>query len=769
MRSPMMVWRRMKAHSSASRAAGLLMMASGIATLPTSWSAAACASWRSSSPSIPARRAISLASSATPSWWSPRSGWRSASARRRTSLLWRPAVARPECFWAYMASSALRIPSVASPVSWGISTEPKAAETSKPSPVSESAAHAACSGVLVACVGSDAGRVAAGPVGAAGERRDGLREGGAEALEQGVAGLVAEGVVVVLEAVEVEEREDDRRVGADGADPAVEVDQQLAAIAESREPVGGGLCLELAPAGTKGRTAGGDQQQRERDAGEREGPETGDEARRGRRRACDDEPVVDVAGCPADAPVGHEAAVDLRDAGATGGAGQPDEAPVVRIAEPGPDALGIRAVDDHAAGGAVDDAELGVRGAAHGAPEALDRHLEMHDGPLPPVPRRHRRRVGAAAFLRVRRDVRQRLVRLAEAQREGRREERRLRLRRGELLRPGDPPADDARQLRAVGVDEARLADARRIQLLEVPEMVDDVAQGTAVATHLLGARSRGGEELGEGRGVGGEQDHRLRAREVALERPAVRLGLGDERALELRPIAVAVQLRHPEGGRNENHADDERDKSWYPHAAVLGRSRANLRAQPRRTALEGLTEPDAPVAERRESRHRALVDTRAGHECEVRRRRDAVAHPGVVGDEKRAGRPAADEALQRRDLGGGHVAGVLEHDAPVQQSVDGREGRWRPPPHVRAVGRVDALVDRAADRRIAPRVVVELRQLAARPARDLGERPRGGVRRRLARARHRKAGGRGGGDGDGGAQPRQRHAGASLGGAGRT
>ena len=41
MRSPMSVWRRMKAHSSSSSGPGLLRIASGMATLPTSCSSAA--------------------------------------------------------------------------------------------------------------------------------------------------------------------------------------------------------------------------------------------------------------------------------------------------------------------------------------------------------------------------------------------------------------------------------------------------------------------------------------------------------------------------------------------------------------------------------------------------------------------------------------------------------------------------------------------------------------------------------------------------------
>jgi len=63
-------------------------------------------------------------------------------------------------------------------------------------------------------------------------------------------------------------------------------------------------------------------------------------------------------------------------------------------------------------------------------------------------------------------------VNLPEVQREGRREERRLLLHGGQILWPRDLAAHRAGKLLAVGVDEARLAEARRVQLLKIAELM---------------------------------------------------------------------------------------------------------------------------------------------------------------------------------------------------------------------------------------------------------------------------------------------------------
>ena len=80
------------------------------------------------------------------------------------------------------------------------------------------------------------------------------------------------------------------------------------------------------------------------------------------------------------------------------------------------------------------------------------------------------------------------------------------------------------------GVDEARLADARRVQLLQVAELCVTSARLRPLAAHLLRARAGLGEHVGERGRVRGEQDDRARAREVILQRAAVLVGLGDER-----------------------------------------------------------------------------------------------------------------------------------------------------------------------------------------------------------------------------------------------
>ena len=152
-----------------------------------------------------------------------------------TSLLWRPADMRPACFWAYMRWSAIRSASAGSVASCGSRIEPYEQPIEKPSPDSDSAAAAertSCSGS--SAPGSISTQNSSPPIRNALPRRS--RQAArlrAEPDEQGVAGGVAEGVVVVLEAVEVEQRQHDG-----GAVELLDRRRQRAAVAEPGQRVG---------------------------------------------------------------------------------------------------------------------------------------------------------------------------------------------------------------------------------------------------------------------------------------------------------------------------------------------------------------------------------------------------------------------------------------------------------------------------------------------------------------------------------------------------
>ena len=93
-------------------------------------------------------------------------------------------------------------------------------------------------------LGEDTELVAAQAVGAA-DRPDGVVEVGAEAPQQGVADGVPEGVVVGLEAVEIEEDELVRGQPLPGAgQEAVEVSHQRPAVAQAGEVIGERLVME---------------------------------------------------------------------------------------------------------------------------------------------------------------------------------------------------------------------------------------------------------------------------------------------------------------------------------------------------------------------------------------------------------------------------------------------------------------------------------------------------------------------------------------------
>jgi hypothetical protein len=158
----------------------------------------------------------------------------------------------------------------------------------------------------------------------------------------------------------------------------------------------------------------------------------------------------------------------------------------------------------------------------------------MHEGALLAVGLRDQRRIRDDPFLGVGRDVGTRLVNLAEVQSEGRREETRLLLDGRQIARFGDLTAHRASELLAVGVDEARLADARRVEPLEIVELVRHVREVAAVAHDLLLARPGLRQDPRERRRVARQQHDRPRSREVALERAAMLIRLRDQRPLDL-------------------------------------------------------------------------------------------------------------------------------------------------------------------------------------------------------------------------------------------
>jgi hypothetical protein len=271
-----------------------------------------------------------------------------------------------------------------------------------------------------------------------------------------------------------------------------------------------------------------------------------------------------------DAPVRRAATADLGQALAPGRPGELGEARVARRAERRADALRPVGIDHNPAGARVEDAHLQVLAGglrvAHGLAEALHSHLEVHERALTPVALRDQRGVGDDPLLRVRRDVGRGLVHSSEAERERRREEGGLLLGRREVARLRGLAAHGPCELLAVRVDEAGLADARRVQLLQIAEVMRDLAETAALPAHLLRAGAGLAEDVGERRRVRGQQHDRARAGEVALERAAVLVGLGEQHPVERGGVAIVIELGHGERGRDEDHADDQGDEREQTH-----------------------------------------------------------------------------------------------------------------------------------------------------------------------------------------------------------
>ena len=235
----MMLWRRMNSHSSSLRGPCLVRIAEGMATLPMSCSSAARSTDRMSSAERPSASAQATARLATSSTWLPRPGWRSSSIRISAPDIACSALGCAADLAAYIRVSARRSAALGSAASSGTAASPDAAVMRKPSPSSLSASRTS------ACASSagdlaeeqDAELVPAKPSRdpAALARR---RELAAEPPQQRVAGGMAEGVVVALEAVQIGERQREAlvRVGA-----VLELLEQRAPVRKAGQLVGARL------------------------------------------------------------------------------------------------------------------------------------------------------------------------------------------------------------------------------------------------------------------------------------------------------------------------------------------------------------------------------------------------------------------------------------------------------------------------------------------------------------------------------------------------
>jgi hypothetical protein len=155
-------------------------------------------------------------------------------------------------------------------------------------------------------------------------------------------------------------------------------------------------------------------------------------------------------------------------------------------------ALSVASVENDRPGATVYDLNVeAVAGVGCCLTKTLDRDLEVHDCLPRPRRSRYRRRVRDHPLVRVRGEVRPRLVDLARPQGEGGFEERCPRLVGRESRDRLDDALDRARVLRAPAVDEARLADAVREELFEIGERCLRLAHDGAPPADPLGPRAR--------------------------------------------------------------------------------------------------------------------------------------------------------------------------------------------------------------------------------------------------------------------------------------
>jgi hypothetical protein len=133
--------------------------------------------------------------------------------------------------------------------------------------------------------------------------------------EQRVAGKVAEGVVVVLEAIEIEEQQHRRRAGV-AADGALEIGDQPAAIGKAGQRIARGRRLEIAPRAAQGRSGERHEDQRHGEHRHRRGADAAQQTGGGIGGGGHHDPVVGVAQTRAQVAIRGDMPIDRRHAGA---------------------------------------------------------------------------------------------------------------------------------------------------------------------------------------------------------------------------------------------------------------------------------------------------------------------------------------------------------------------------------------------------------------------------------------------------------------------
>ena len=232
-------------------------------------------------------------------------------------------------------------------------------------------------------------------------------------------------------------------------------------------------------------------------------------------------------------------------------------------------------VDDDRARQAVDDEQMMAALARQGAPKALHGDLEVDDRLGGAHVHRHHGRVRDHPHVHVGREVRSGLEHLAHAYAEGRVEERMDVLVTRKLGGKRVAPPDDARVLEARAVDEARLSERARIELLQIGKRLVHALEGPA-ASHALRVLS---VEVAENGVLGGEQCDRARTVEVRFEVGGARVRVRGERAVERAPVltprlALDDERADHEGDQPNREHEQEHPRhapeaGWAPHSSV--------------------------------------------------------------------------------------------------------------------------------------------------------------------------------------------------------
>ena len=379
--------------------------------------------------------------------------------------------------------------------------------------------------------------------------------------EQLIAVVMAQGVVDLLEPIEIDHQDGDlSAVTPFRCQRLLDLVAQHVAVGQTGQRVGHRRMLEPALIPAEACQREDEQGDRRAHQNQRAGSEVAAEAGIQRRRGSDDVPVVGVRLRALQMVERNPYVADGGDTVVPTGLCQSGEGvAVVHASGGGPrrhatvgDGRSRRCIDDH-------EPDAGIGGDVS---EAGHRYLEVDHRLLSAGQTRHQCRVGDHQVVRVGRDVGRGLIHLADTDGERRPEEGVGGLVEREAAEGGALASNEAGVLGAAVIDEADLTDPTTVEILEVGQGMHRLIQVGVAGSNLVDARARRRVEVGERRVLRLEQHQVTGAAEVLVDRLGVLAILAHQPAVERCSVVAGSEDAQSDTRTNQDHSGHERAKS---------------------------------------------------------------------------------------------------------------------------------------------------------------------------------------------------------------